>query len=63
MKNIWSTTTIQTYLARLVKKGILTTKRPEKGYLYYLVVSEKECKLAESSNFWHAFTTTPYHRW
>ena len=43
----WSKTTIQTYLARLVKKGALTTKLQGKGYLYYPAVSERECKLAE----------------
>ena len=41
----WSKTTIQTYLARLVKKGALTTKRQGKGYLYYPAVSESECPL------------------
>ena len=44
----WSKTTIQTYLARLVKKGALTTKRQGKGYLYYPAVSESDCQLAES---------------
>ncbi|MFQ7290423.1 MAG: BlaI/MecI/CopY family transcriptional regulator [Lacrimispora saccharolytica] len=47
----WSKTTIQTYLARLVKKGALSTERQGKGYLYYPVVSESECQLAESRNF------------
>lgn len=47
----WSTTTIQTYLARLVKKGALTTERQGKGYLYYPAVSEKDCQLAESRTF------------
>ena len=47
----WSTTTIQTYLARLVKKGALTTQRQGKGYLYYPAVSEDDCQLAESRNF------------
>lgn len=47
----WSTTTIQTYLARLVKKGALTTQRQGKGYLYYPTVSEEDCRLAESRNF------------
>ena len=47
----WSKTTIQTYLARLVKKGALSTERHGKGYLYYPVVSESECQLAESRNF------------
>ena len=47
----WITTTIQTYLARLVKKGALTTQRQGKGYLYYPAVSEEDCRLAESRNF------------
>ena len=47
----WSTTTIQTYLARLVKKGALTTQRQGKGYLYYPAVSEEDCRHAESRNF------------
>lgn len=47
----WSKTTIQTYLARLVKKGALTTQRQGKGYLYYPAVSETDCQLAESQNF------------
>ena len=47
----WSTTTIQTYLARLVKKGALTTKRQGKGYLYFPVISESDCQLAESKFF------------
>ena len=46
-----STTTIQTYLSRLVKKGALTTERQGKGYLYYPAVSEKDCQLAESKSF------------
>ena len=47
----WSTTTIQTYLARLVKKGALTTKRQGKGYLYFPAISESDCQLAESKFF------------
>lgn len=47
----WSTTTIQTYLARLVKKGVLTTERQGRGYLYYPAVSESDCQLAESKTF------------
>lgn len=47
----WSKTTIQTYLARLVKKGALTPQRQGKGYLYYPAVSEPDCQLAESQNF------------
>ena len=47
----WSKTTIHTYLARLVKKGALSTKRQGKGYLYYPAVSESDCQLAESRSF------------
>lgn len=47
----WSTTTIQTYLARLVKKGALATERQGKGYLYYPALSETDCQLAESRSF------------
>ena len=47
----WSKTTIQTYPARLVKKGALSTKRQGKGYLYYPAVSESDCQLAESRSF------------
>ncbi len=50
-KSRWSTTTIQTYLARLVKKGALTTERQGKGYLYYPAISEHECQLAEGQSF------------
>ncbi len=47
----WSTTTIQTFLARLVKKGMLTTQRQGKGYQYYPTISENECQITESKNF------------
>jgi len=47
----WSTTTIQTYLARLVKKGALKTERQGKGYLYFPDVSESECQTAEGKTF------------
>lgn len=47
----WSTTTIQTYLARLVKKGALSTQRQGKGYLYFPAVSEQDCQFAESQSF------------
>ena len=47
----WSTTTIQTYLARLVKKGALATERQGKGYLYYPALSETDCQIAESKTF------------
>lgn len=47
----WSTTTVQTYLARLVKKGALATERQGKGYLYYPALSETDCQIAESRTF------------
>lgn len=47
----WTSSTIQTYLARLVKKGVLETQRQGKGYLYYPKISENDCQLAESRNF------------
>lgn len=47
----WSPTTIQTYLARLIKKGVLLTERQGKGYLYYPAVSEQDCQLAEGQDF------------
>ncbi len=47
----WTSSTIQTYLARLVKKGVLETQRQGKGYLYYPRISENDCQLAESRNF------------
>lgn len=47
----WSKTTIQTYLARLVKKGALSTKRQGKGYLYYPTISECDCQIIEGQSF------------
>lgn len=47
----WSQTTIQTYLARLVKKHALKTERKGKGFLYSPTVTEQECQLAESKSF------------
>jgi len=47
----WTITTIQTYLARLVKKGALSTKRQGKGYLYSPDISEEESQIAESEVF------------
>lgn len=47
----WSITTIQTYLSRLTKKGILKTERRGKGYLYTPTVTEEYCQLSESAQF------------
>ena len=43
----------ETYLARLVKKGALTTQRQGKGYLYYPALSQSQCQLEESKSFLH----------
>ena len=47
----WSTTTIQTYLSRLVKKGALETKQQGKGFLYSPIIPEQKCKIEESKSF------------
>ncbi len=47
----WSTTTVQTFLARLVKKGVLATERKGKGYQYYPTITEEECQQEESKTF------------
>lgn len=47
----WSTTTIQTYLSRLVKKGALETKQQGKGFLYSPTIPEQKCKIEESKSF------------
>ena len=47
----WRPTTIQTYLARLVKKGVLTTRRVGRGFLYSPTMSEYDCRISESKTF------------
>ena len=47
----WSKTTIQTYLARLVKKGALTTKRQGKGYLYFQQYQKVNASLRKAAVF------------
>lgn len=47
----WSSTTVQTYLARLVKKGVLSTERQGRGYLYSSTLSEAQCQTAEGKSF------------
>ena len=59
----WSKTTIQTYLARLVKKGALTTQRQGKGYLYYPALSQAQCQLEERRAFSIGSTAGPCLRW
>ena len=47
----WSKTTIQTYLARLVKKGVIETEKAGRGYIYKPVLDENECQVSESKKF------------
>lgn len=47
----WKPNTIKTLIARLVKKNALGYKEEGRNYLYYPLVSEKECIKAESRSF------------
>lgn len=47
----WSKTTIQTYLTRLVKKGIVGTKKKGRGYIYTPLINETDCQMKKSRKF------------
>lgn len=47
----WSTNTIQTFLARLVKKSALATEKQGKGFLYSPAVKEQDCQTAQTKRF------------
>lgn len=47
----WSQTTIQTYLARLVKKGVIFARREGKGFLYSPLISREECEMEKGRTF------------
>lgn len=47
----WSISTIQTFLARLVKKSAVSTKKQGKGFLYYPAVKEEDCQLVQARRF------------
>lgn len=52
----WSDKTIITLLNRLVNKGVLATKKDnndKRAYVYYPLVTEKECIEAETNSFLH----------
>lgn len=52
----WSDKTIITLLNRLVKKGVLATKKDfndGRAYIYYPLVTEQETLEAETSSFLH----------
>ncbi len=47
----WSPQTIKTFINRLLKKGALRYEKNGRSYVYYPLVEEKECVLAESKSF------------
>lgn len=47
----WKPKTIHTLLARLVKKGALSTARPAREYLFKPTVAEADCQHEESRSF------------
>ncbi len=51
----WSPKTIQTLLARLVKKGVITFKKESRAFVYYPAVNEHEYLKQESDSFINKF--------
>jgi BlaI family penicillinase repressor len=47
----WKPNTIKTLISRLVKKKAVGFKEEGRSYLYYPLVSEAECRKAESRSF------------
>lgn len=47
----WSDQTVRTFLNRLLKKKAIRFERSGRSYLYYPLVSEKDCVKAESRSF------------
>lgn len=47
----WKDKTIKTLINRLLKKGAIRFEKKGREYHYYPVISEKECKMAESRSF------------
>lgn len=50
-KKIWKNTTIKSLINRLLKKEAIGFKKDGKEYIYYPLVSEKECIREESKSF------------
>ena len=44
-KNNWKLTTVKTLLSRLVQKGVLTTKKEGKKYIYFANIAESDYDL------------------
>lgn len=49
----WAQKTVNTFLARLVDKGILTAERTGKANVYTPIVPREACITAESDSFLH----------
>lgn len=47
----WSEPTVRTFMNRLLKKKAIGFEKQGRSYLYYPLVSEKECVQAESKSF------------
>ncbi|WP_195575105.1 BlaI/MecI/CopY family transcriptional regulator [Paenibacillus sp. 1001270B_150601_E10] len=47
----WSDQTVRTFINRLMKKKALGYEKSGRSYLYYPLISEKECVRAESRSF------------
>ena len=50
-KTNWSAQTIKTFINRLLKKGVIDFKKSGRSYIYYPLISEKDCIKAESKSF------------
>ena len=50
-KKIWKSTTIKSLINRLLKKEVIGFKKEGKEYIYYPLLSEKECIKEESKSF------------
>jgi BlaI family penicillinase repressor len=49
--NAWKPKTIKTLISRLLSKNVIGFKQEGRSYIYYPLVSEKECIKAESDSF------------
>lgn len=47
----WSDQTVRTFIARLVKKKAIGFDKSGRSYMYYPLLSERECVQAESQSF------------
>jgi BlaI family penicillinase repressor len=50
-KMSWSAQTIKTFINRLLKKGVIGYEKSGRSYIYYPLVSERDCIKAESKSF------------